>query len=60
MVIIAIGVYVISSLILSTGGMIMTVIAQDRFSKDAIYIGLLTGFIAGLALVPSLIHACTR
>lgn len=57
MVIIAIGIYVISSLILSIGGMVMVVIAQERFSKDAIQIGLLTGFIAGLTLVPSLIRA---
>lgn len=57
MIIIAIGIYVISSLILSIGGMVMTAIAQGRFSKDAIQIGLLSGFIAGLALVPSLIHA---
>lgn len=60
MIIIAIGIYVISSLILSISGMVMTVIAQGRFRKDAIYIGLLTGFIAGLTLVPSLIHACIR
>ena len=57
MIIIAIGIYVISSLILSIGGMVMVVIAQERFSKDAIQIGLLTGFIAGLTLVPSLIRA---
>lgn len=57
MIIIAIGIYVISSLILSIGGIVMVVIAQERFSKDAIQIGSLTEFIAGLVLVPSLIRA---
>ena len=57
MIIIAIGIYVISSLILSIAGMVIAAIAQGRFSKDTIQIGLLTGFIAGLTLVPSLIRA---